>query len=108
MHFSPSATLSTRQRRPASPRLSSPAVPSATAKSSPLRMSTESPWCSPGCGISAIDRQRCRKAAPVHHSESAHEDNSMKVLIVGGGGREHALAWKAAQSPQVERVYVAP
>jgi phosphoribosylamine--glycine ligase len=32
----------------------------------------------------------------------------MKVLIVGGGGREHALAWKAAQSKQVEKVYVAP
>ena len=32
----------------------------------------------------------------------------MKVLIVGGGGREHALAWKAAQSPDVEQVYVAP
>ena len=32
----------------------------------------------------------------------------MNVLIVGGGGREHALAWKAAQSKQVETVYVAP
>jgi len=32
----------------------------------------------------------------------------MKVLIIGGGGREHALAWKAAQSPYVETVYVAP
>ena len=32
----------------------------------------------------------------------------MKVLIVGGGGREHALAWKAAQSPQVAQVFVAP
>ncbi len=32
----------------------------------------------------------------------------MNVLIVGGGGREHALAWKAAQSDQVETVYVAP
>jgi len=32
----------------------------------------------------------------------------MNVLIVGNGGREHALAWKAAQSPRVERVYVAP
>ncbi|HET7307727.1 MAG TPA: phosphoribosylamine--glycine ligase [Gammaproteobacteria bacterium] len=32
----------------------------------------------------------------------------MKVLIVGGGGREHALAWKIAQSPRVERVLVAP
>jgi len=32
----------------------------------------------------------------------------MKVLIVGGGGREHALAWKAAQSPRVDEVLVAP
>ena len=32
----------------------------------------------------------------------------MKVLLVGGGGREHALAWKAAQSPLVESVFVAP
>ena len=32
----------------------------------------------------------------------------MKILIVGGGGREHALAWKAAESRRVERVYVAP
>jgi phosphoribosylamine---glycine ligase len=32
----------------------------------------------------------------------------MKVLIVGGGGREHALAWKCAASPRVSRVFVAP
>lgn len=32
----------------------------------------------------------------------------MKVLIVGGGGREHAIAWKAAQSPKVEKIYCAP
>ena len=32
----------------------------------------------------------------------------MKVWVVGGGGREHALAWKAAQSDQVEQVFVAP
>jgi phosphoribosylamine--glycine ligase len=32
----------------------------------------------------------------------------VKILVVGGGGREHALAWKAARSPLAERVYVAP
>src|SRR6476620_3766601 len=32
----------------------------------------------------------------------------MKVLVVGNGGREHALAWKVKQSSRVERVFVAP
>ncbi|MEC8126617.1 MAG: phosphoribosylamine--glycine ligase [Pseudomonadota bacterium] len=32
----------------------------------------------------------------------------MKVLVIGGGGREHALAWKLAQSPRVTNVFVAP
>ncbi len=32
----------------------------------------------------------------------------MKVLIVGSGGREHAIAWKVAQSPKVEKIYCAP
>ncbi len=34
--------------------------------------------------------------------------NKMKVLVVGGGGREHALVWKIAQSPMVEQIYCAP
>ncbi len=32
----------------------------------------------------------------------------MKILVIGSGGREHALAWKLAQSPKVSKVYVAP
>ena len=32
----------------------------------------------------------------------------MKVLVIGGGGREHALAWKLVQSPKVQTVFVAP
>ena len=32
----------------------------------------------------------------------------MKVLVVGGGGREHALVWKVSQSPRVSKIYAAP
>ena len=33
---------------------------------------------------------------------------SMRLLLLGSGGREHALAWKISQSPKVERLYIAP
>ena len=36
------------------------------------------------------------------------EHGTMKVLVIGGGGREHAIAWKVAQSPRVGEVLVAP
>ena len=32
----------------------------------------------------------------------------MNILILGSGGREHALAWKLAQSPKAEQIYIAP
>jgi len=34
--------------------------------------------------------------------------SALRILIVGSGGREHALAWKLAASPSVETVYIAP
>lgn len=39
---------------------------------------------------------------------SQRKDFSMKVLVIGGGGREHALVWKIRQSPLVSRLYCAP
>src|SRR5438034_8187765 len=33
---------------------------------------------------------------------------AMKILVIGGGGREHALAWKLARSPDAERIFCAP
>src|SRR5256885_17160582 len=32
----------------------------------------------------------------------------MKLLVVGSGGREHAIAWRLAQSPRIQKVFVAP
>ena len=32
----------------------------------------------------------------------------MNILLLGSGGREHALAWKIAQSPRVDKLYIAP
>src|SRR5512143_3977374 len=36
------------------------------------------------------------------------ERRGVNILVIGGGGREHALAWKLAQSPRVAKVFVAP
>ena len=36
------------------------------------------------------------------------KQNMMKILLLGSGGREHALAWKIAQSPKVEKLFIAP
>ena len=39
---------------------------------------------------------------------SSPETESLRILLVGGGGREHALAWKLSQSTRVETIYCAP
>jgi phosphoribosylamine---glycine ligase len=40
--------------------------------------------------------------------ETCNPEHTMKILIIGGGGREHALAWKIAQSPKVSALFCAP
>ena len=43
------------------------------------------------------------------HGRGPHDEaRTMKVLVIGSGGREHALAWKLAQSPRISEVVVAP
>ena len=42
--------------------------------------------------------------APNHNQNTPN----MKLLLLGSGGREHALAWKIAQSPKIEKLYIAP
>jgi phosphoribosylamine---glycine ligase len=44
----------------------------------------------------------------VHYATEIAEEKTMKVLVVGGGGREHALVWKIAQSPKVSKLFCAP
>jgi phosphoribosylamine--glycine ligase len=48
------------------------------------------------------------RASPPYPSATIVTQDKHNILIVGGGGREHALAWKVAQSPRAGRVYVAP
>jgi len=55
---------------------------------------------------SKIDTAAARGVAVVQYS--LWKFSPMNVLIIGNGGREHALAWKISKSPRVERVFVAP
>ena len=44
----------------------------------------------------------------LHDARLACAQRTMKLLVIGGGGREHALAWKLVQSPRVSQSFVAP
>src|SRR5512144_1120539 len=61
--------------------------------------------------------ERSERSSIVYQRMQRHKKRSrgqslrgagMKVLVVGGGGREHALVWKIAQSPKVAKIYAAP
>ena len=61
----------------------------------------------PGCTGEQFQMRTCFWFA--FGTTNPRKDNPMnKVLVVGSGGREHAIAWKLAQSPNVSQVYVAP
>src|SRR5436853_452385 len=54
------------------------------------------------------DEQRLLGAFQYTNLDHGLRTVNMKVLVIGKGGREHALVWKLAQSPRAERVYCAP
>ena len=56
----------------------------------------------------AIDLIAKRKSNGRRRTRKDKGVRAMKVLIVGSGGREHAIAWKVAQSPKVDKIYCAP
>jgi phosphoribosylamine--glycine ligase len=58
------------------------------------------------CGPTGLIRREESPVARVVDNSSGFE--LMKILVVGNGGREHALVWKLAQSPSVTRVFCAP
>ncbi len=62
--------------------------------------------CSPSVRTIRLDINQKTALIPSNSEELL--DALMKVLIIGSGGREHALAWKLAQSPRVRKVYCAP
>src|SRR5690554_7712242 len=66
-------------------------------------MNTASPWCSPACAISGTNEISLGSSFLKHTGQQ-----DMNILVIGSGGREHALAWKAAQSPDADTVVVAP
>ncbi len=54
-------------------------------------------------GVNAFKKDLCDLSSVLRSGTMAE-----RVLVVGGGGREHVLAWKLAQSPQIQQVLVAP
>src|SRR5262249_13509540 len=63
--------------------------------------------CEHSRSVGRIATRACTTDGPRSRGGSRKE-RRMKVLVVGKGGREHALVWKLSQSPRAERVFCAP
>src|SRR3989442_4211899 len=68
---------------------------------------SESVCSVPECYFSVGVRARQRRAVD-SWAISYYRCNWMKILVIGGGGRAHALVWKLRQSPRVSKIYCAP
>ena len=51
---------------------------------------------------------RTRESAVDSHRASDYREHTVKILVIGSGGREHALIWRLRQSPEVEKIWCAP
>src|ERR1039457_1862011 len=81
-------------------------------------------WCLPASATSGIKLGRGKDEGIRVNAKARHAlhpspfnpcpfpvlngNNDMKILVIGSGGREHALAWRLAQGAKVQKVYVAP
>jgi phosphoribosylamine--glycine ligase len=62
----------------------------------------------PEASIEHAAEQRIQRIQNKFTLQTDAREQNLKILVVGGGGREHTLVWKIAQSPKVEQVFVAP
>src|SRR5690606_20311668 len=104
-----------RREDPRAPAVRRAAAQRTAADAGPVRTARAAPAARLGCRARAplrgpLRRRVLRDRTARARMRTRRNDggNPMKILVIGSGGREHALAWKLAQSPRVSGVIVAP